>query len=104
VGSVTPIEAIGKMVNIGTLFAFVIVCIAVVILRYKDPDRVRPFRTPLVPVVPILGILFNGYMMIELGAANWYRLIGWMAIGLVVYYFYGRKHSKLQKEIAGAAE
>jgi len=104
VGSVTPIEAIGKMVNIGTLFAFVIVCIAVVILRYKDPDRVRPFRTPLVPVVPILGILFNGYMMIELGAANWERLIGWMAIGLVVYYFYGRKHSKLQKELAGVAE
>ena len=101
VGSVTPIDAIGKMVNIGTLFAFVIVCIAVIVLRRKDPDRARPFRTPLVPLVPILGIAFNGYMMVELGAANWYRLIGWMAIGLVVYYFYGRKHSKLQKQLAG---
>jgi APA family basic amino acid/polyamine antiporter len=104
VGSVTPIDAIGKMVNIGTLFAFVIVCIAVIILRRKDPDRIRPFRTPLVPLVPILGIAFNGYMMVELGAANWYRLIGWMAIGLVVYFFYGRKHSKLQQELATAGK
>ena len=100
VGSVTPIDAIGKMVNIGTLFAFVIVCIAVIVLRRKDPDRVRPFRTPFVPLVPILGIAFNGYMMIELGAANWIRLIAWMAIGLVVYYFYGRKHSRLQQELS----
>src|SRR5216683_1876545 len=71
VGSVTPIDDIGKMVNIGTLLAFVIVCISVMVLRRKDPDRARPFRTPFVPLVPILGILFNGYMMVELGAANW---------------------------------
>jgi len=96
VGSVTPIETIGKMVNIGTLFAFVIVCIAVIILRRRDPDRVRPFRTPLVPLVPILGILFNGYMMFELGSANWIRLIVWLLIGLVVYFLYSRKHSKVQ--------
>jgi APA family basic amino acid/polyamine antiporter len=93
---VTPIDAIGKMVNIGTLFAFVFVCFAVIILRYKDPGRYRPFRTPLVPLVPILGILFNGYMMVELGAANWYRLIGWLSVGLFVYFLYSRKHSKVQ--------
>ncbi len=99
VGSVTPIEDIGKMVNIGTLFAFVIVCIAVIILRRKDPTRHRPFRTPLVPLVPILGILFNGYMMVELGAANWIRLVVWLLIGLVVYFSYSRKHSKVQRAL-----
>jgi len=96
VGSVTPIDTIGKMVNIGTLFAFVIVCIAVIILRRRDPDRIRPFRTPFVPLVPILGIVFNGYMMIELGRANWIRLIVWLLIGLVIYFAYSRKHSKVQ--------
>jgi basic amino acid/polyamine antiporter, APA family len=97
VGSVTPIDSIGKMVNIGTLFAFIIVCIAVLVLRRRDPHRSRPFRTPFVPLVPILGILFNGYMMVELGAANWIRLIVWLLIGLVVYFSYSRKHSKVQK-------
>jgi APA family basic amino acid/polyamine antiporter len=97
VGSVTPIDDIGKMVNIGTLFAFVIVCIAIMVLRYRDPHRARPFRTPFVPLVPILGILFNGYMMVELGTANWIRLIVWLLIGLVVYFLYSRNHSKVQK-------
>ncbi|MGB9511556.1 MAG: amino acid permease, partial [Candidatus Acidiferrum sp.] len=63
VGSITPIDDIGKMVNIGTLLAFIIVCIAIMVLRHRKPDQPRPFRTPLVPLVPILGILFNGYMM-----------------------------------------
>src|SRR5262249_15380345 len=71
VGSLTPIDDIGKMVNIGTLLAFVIVCTAVIVLRRTDPNQSRPFRTPWVPVVPILGILFNGYMMYELGWLNW---------------------------------
>ncbi len=96
VGSLVPIDDIGKMVNIGTLLAFVIVCIAVVLLRRTDPDQPRPFRTPWVPLVPILGILFNGYMMYRLGWINWARLIIWLAIGLVVYFTYGRKHSKVQ--------
>jgi len=95
VGSVTPIDDIGKMVNIGTLLAFVIVCIAVMILRNTNPDHPRPFRTPLVPLVPILGIGFNGYMMYKLGWINWARLIIWLIIGLVVYFTYGRHHSRV---------
>jgi APA family basic amino acid/polyamine antiporter len=95
VGSVTPISDIGKMVNIGTLLAFVIVCIAVMVLRRTDPQQSRPFRTPLVPFVPILGIAFNGYMMYKLGWINWARLIIWLVIGLVVYFTYGRHHSRV---------
>jgi basic amino acid/polyamine antiporter, APA family len=96
VGSITPIEDIGRMVNIGTLLAFVIVCIAVMILRHTNPDQPRPFRTPWVPAVPILGIVFNGYMMYELGWINWARLIIWLIIGLVVYFSYGRHHSRVR--------
>src|SRR6266566_3095638 len=95
VGSVTPIDDIGKMVNIGTLLAFVIVCIAVMILRNTNPDQARPFRTPWVPFVPILGIIFNGYMMYKLGWVNWARLIIWLAIGLVIYFTYGKNNSKV---------
>ena len=95
VGSLTPIDDIGKMVNIGTLLAFVIVCIAVLVLRSTNPEQRRPFRTPLVPVVPILGIGFNGYMMYKLGWINWARLIIWLIIGLVVYFSYSRHHSKI---------
>jgi APA family basic amino acid/polyamine antiporter len=96
VGSITPIDDIGKMVNIGTLLAFVIVCIAVMILRHTQPAQARPFRTPWVPVVPVLGIIFNGYMMYKLGWVNWARLIIWLVIGLVVYFTYSRHHSKVQ--------
>jgi len=95
VGSVTPIDDIGKMVNIGTLLAFVIVCIAIMVLRKTNPNQARPFRTPWMPVVPILGIFFNGYMMYKLGWINWARLFIWLAIGLVVYFGYGRHHSRL---------
>ncbi len=100
VGSVTPIDDIGKMVNIGTLLAFVIVCVAVMVLRRTNPETARPFRTPWVPVVPILGIVFNGYMMYKLGWINWARLIGWLLIGLIVYFTYSRHHSRVGK--AGA--
>src|ERR1700757_5273949 len=86
VGSVVPIDDIGKMVNIGTLLAFVIVCIAVMVLRSTNPTQHRPFRTPWVPLVPILGICFNGYMMYKLGWINWARLIVWLIIGLVIYF------------------
>jgi APA family basic amino acid/polyamine antiporter len=102
VGAITPIDDIGKMVNIGTLLAFVIVCIAVIILRRTNPLQARPFKTPgiyfggLLPIVPALGILFNGYMMYKLGWINWARLIIWLAIGMVIYFAYSVKHSKVQ--------
>jgi len=101
VGSITPIEDIGKMVNIGTLLAFVIVCCAVLVLRKTDPGQARPFRTPWVPMVPILGIVFNGYMMYKLGWINWARLIVWLIIGLVIYFTYSRHHSELQGDHRG---
>ncbi len=103
VGSLTPIEDIGKMVNIGTLLAFVIVSTAILILRKTNPDAPRPFRTPLVPVVPVLGIIFNGYMMYKLGWINWARLLVWLIIGLVIYFSYSRYHSRV-REAAGKAE
>jgi APA family basic amino acid/polyamine antiporter len=102
VGSVTPIDNIGKMVNIGTLLAFVMVCASIVVLRFKAPDQPRPFRTPGIyfggwlPIVPVLGIAFNLTMMISLGKANWIRLVVWLAIGMVVYFLYSIKHSKVQ--------
>ena len=101
VGSLTPIDEIGKMVNIGTLLAFVIVSLSVMVLRYTKPDQPRPFRTPWVPLVPILGVLANGYMMLNLGLWNWIRLIVWLAIGLVVYFTYSVKHSRVQAMAAG---
>ena len=99
VGSITPIDDIGKMVNIGTLLAFVIVSIAVMVLRRTNPEQPRPFRTPWVPLVPILGVISNGYMMYKLGWVNWARLVIWLAIGLVVYFTYGRFHSRVQAEL-----
>jgi APA family basic amino acid/polyamine antiporter len=97
VGSLVPIDDIGKMVNIGTLFAFVLVCISVLALRRTNPDQPRPFRTPWVPAVPLLGIAFNGYMIYKLGVVNWIRLIVWLVIGLVIYFTYSRHHSCVQR-------
>jgi APA family basic amino acid/polyamine antiporter len=85
------------MVNIGTLLAFVIVCIAIIVLRRTNPGQSRPFRTPLVPLIPALGILFNGYMMYKLGTLNWIRLIVWLVIGMVVYFTYSLQHSRVQR-------
>jgi len=96
VGSVTPIDDIGRMVNIGTLLAFVIVCIAVMVLRNTNPEQPRPFRTPWVPFIPVMGILFNGYMMYKLGWINWARLIGWLVIGMIVYFTYSQYHSRVR--------
>jgi basic amino acid/polyamine antiporter, APA family len=104
VGSVTPIEDIGKMVNIGTLLAFVIVSISVMVLRYTNPSQPRPFRTPWVPLIPILGVISNGYMMYKLGMWNWIRLFGWLAIGLVVYFTYSVKHSRVQDLQKGSGQ
>ena len=90
------VNELGHLVSIGTLLAFSIVCGGVLYLRYKEPDRVRPFRTPFVPLVPILGIVVCVFLMSRLPVEAWERLGLWLALGLVVYFVYGRKHSVLQ--------
>lgn len=90
-----PGDIVGDMTSIGTLFAFMLVCAAVMILRKSDPDMPRSFRTPWVPLVPILGILVCGAMIFGLGWTNWLRLAAWLAIGLVIYFAYSKNHSKL---------
>jgi APA family basic amino acid/polyamine antiporter len=95
--SFIPIGDLAVLVNIGTLLAFVIVCAGVWILRRKRPDLPRPFKTPLVPLVPILGILTSLAAMLSLPAKTWWRLLIWLVIGLFVYAFYGRKHSKVRR-------
>jgi APA family basic amino acid/polyamine antiporter len=95
VAGLFPIGLLGELVSIGTLLAFVIVCAGIIVLRYKSPNIARPFRTPLVPFVPLAGIAICGYMMYALPAATWERLLVWMAIGLAIYFLYGKRHSKL---------
>jgi APA family basic amino acid/polyamine antiporter len=96
-----PIDALLHLTNIGTLFAFVIVCGAVLIMRRTDPEASRPFRCPWVPLVPILGIACCLLLMFSLPAANWLRLLAWLILGLCIYTFYGRHHSHLGKELRG---
>jgi APA family basic amino acid/polyamine antiporter len=90
-----PIALLGELVSIGTLLAFVIVCVGVMVLRYARPNIPRPFRTPLVPIVPSLGILICGYMMYSLPHDTWIRLIVWMLVGLAIYFLYGMRHSRI---------
>ena len=97
VAGLFPIGLLGELVSIGTLLAFVIVSAGILVLRYRSPELVRPFRTPLVPVVPILSIIICGLMMFWLPADTWLRLIIWMAIGLLIYFLYGKSHSKLAR-------
>jgi APA family basic amino acid/polyamine antiporter len=101
VAAFTPILELEEMVNIGTLSAFVIVCAAVLILRIQRPDAPRPFRCPLVYVVAPLGILVNLTMMLFLPLLTWYRLLGWLAAGLVLYFTYGYFHSIVGKRLRG---
>jgi APA family basic amino acid/polyamine antiporter len=93
-----PGSVIGEMCSIGTLLAFVFVCVAVIILRRTMPDAPRPFRTPLVPLFPIIGVLVCLALMVALPWDTWARLVIWLAIGLVVYFLYGRRHSRLARE------
>ena len=99
-----PISVVGEMTSIGTLLAFVLVCAGILILRKTDPDAPRSFRTPWVPVVPILGIFTCLVMMVSLPGATWVRLFVWLALGLAIYYGYGRKHSKLRQAQAAGDE
>jgi APA family basic amino acid/polyamine antiporter len=95
---ILPLQLLGQLVNIGTLLAFVLVCAGVMILRKKRPDLDRPFRTPWVPLVPILGILCCLGLMATLPADTWIRLIVWLAIGFLIYFGYSVRHSVLQQE------
>ncbi len=88
-----PIGRLGEMVSIGTLFAFLLVCLAVIQLRRSRPRVHRPFRTPAVPWVPLFGIGFSLLLMLGLPLATWLRLIVWLAIGPVIYFGYGHRHS-----------
>jgi len=101
VAAFTPISDLEKMVNIGTLMAFVIVCAAVMLLRIQRPEAARPFRTPLIWVVGPLGILVNFLMMLFLPPPTWGRLVGWLILGLLIYTFYGMSRSTLGRRMRG---
>ena len=95
VGGLFPIQLLGELVSIGTLLAFVLVCAGVLVLRYKDPNAHRPFKTPFFPYVPILGILSSLGVMLTLPGDTWLRLIVWMGIGIIIYFLYSKRKSKL---------
>ena len=97
VGSLVPIGQLGQLVSIGTLLAFIIVCAGVMILRKRRPELARPFKTPWMPFTPIMGILVSFALMSSLPVDTWLRLIIWLAVGMVVYYTYGRHNSKVQR-------
>jgi APA family basic amino acid/polyamine antiporter len=97
IAGLLPINILSELVSIGTLLAFTIVCISILVLRKTRPDVPRPFKTPLVPWVPIAGAVICLLQMISLPWETWERLLIWMAIGLLIYFFYSRRHSKLSK-------
>ncbi len=99
------IGSLADLTNIGTLFAFILVCFGVNILRRRAPERPRPFRVPMVPVFPILGVILCVALMLSLPVLTWIRFFVWLAIGLVIYFFYSASHSKLGRGIdAGDTE
>jgi len=92
-----PINRAAELVNIGTLFAFILVCAGVIILRITHPDMPRPFKAPFSPITPILGIIFCFYLMINLSRVTWWRFSLWILLGVVIYFIYSRKHSLLRR-------
>jgi APA family basic amino acid/polyamine antiporter len=95
ISTFVPLSELAELVNIGTLFAFILVAVGVLVLRRKRPDLERAFRCPGVPVVPILAILTSFYLMLNLPAATWIRFVVWMVIGFAIYFLYGARHSRL---------
>ncbi len=95
----TPISLLGQLTSIGTLCAFVVVCIGIIVLRRTRPDLPRPFRTPMVPLVPVLGVLANFALMYSLDALTWKAFVAWMIFGLVIYFSYSRSRSVLQRSL-----
>lgn len=102
--AVLPLRILAELVNIGTLLAFLVVCVAVLVMRKRDPDAARPFRCPWVPFVPIMGVLFCLTLMLSLPTVNWVRLGVWLLIGLVIYFLYGARHSGLRQATRTAEE
>jgi hypothetical protein len=101
---IANINEVVELTNIGTLFAFLLVCLGVTVLRYKDPDRVRSFRVPLGPwVVPVLGAVSCLFLMFWLPPASWWRFIGWLVLGMAVYFSYGYAHSVVGREAGRAS-
>jgi len=100
-GGFVPISNLSHFTSIGTLLAFVIVCIGIIVMRKTNPNAVRPYRTPLVPLVPILGVLVCFSMMAFLDYMTWLRLGVWLLLGLLIYFLYSRHHSHLQRSVSG---
>ena len=101
-GGFVPISVLAEMVSIGTLFAFLVVSIAVPVLRRTQPDMKRPFRTPLVPLIPVLSVLCCLALMSSLAMETWLRFLAWLIIGFVVYFGYGMSHSRVGRKERGA--
>jgi len=99
VAMVTNIGDLADLTNIGTLFAFILVCLGVNMLRRVSPERSRPFRVPFVPIFPILGVIFCVALMLSLPVMTWIRFVVWLAIGLCIYFTYGMWHSKLRRGV-----
>ena len=102
--AIIPIEVVGEMTSIGTLFAFVVVCSAVIMLRIKRPEARRPFKVPFGYLFPVLGVISCLYLMLSLSAATWVRFLGWLDVGMLIYWFYGRTHSPLANREEQAAQ
>ena len=102
VAGLVPIQVVGEMTSIGTLFAFVVVCMAVIVLRRTRPDAHRPFRVPGGSAIPVLGVLSCLYLMVSLSVMTWVRLLVWLDIGMLIYWFYGRRHSPLANRAEAA--
>src|SRR6185295_14587178 len=99
VAAFVDIGSLADLTNIGTLFAFILVCLGVIILRRTQANRPRPFRVPMSPWFPILGVIFCFVLMLSLPIETWIRFFVWLAIGLVIYFFYGAWHSKLRRGV-----
>jgi APA family basic amino acid/polyamine antiporter len=97
-----PIDLVGELVSIGTLFAFALVCVGVMVLRVTDPNIERPFKTPLVWVTAPLGAIFSVYLMAQLPGDTWIRLIVWMGLGFLIYFLYGVRKSRIAQTNAKA--
>ncbi|HEU4900957.1 MAG TPA: amino acid permease, partial [Actinomycetota bacterium] len=98
IATFVPLTTLADMVNIGTLFAFVLVSIGVIVLRRTRPDLPRAFRTPAVPLIPILAVIACVFLMLNLGTLTWWRFLVWMVLGFAVYFLYGYRHSRLARE------